>query len=189
MKISLSILLTALTVAVSAQDIEVDIDSTYFHPAASMYVQGDSAGASNLVYTGLSIFPDNGKLLRLKELLDQQQEQENQDQQNQDQQNEDQQDKQDQNQDQEQNQDQQNQDQNQDQQNEDQQNQDQQDQQNPDQPEEQNQDQGQQPPPTAEQMSQDEAERLLDAMKQEEENKRLQLHPVMGAPVRVDKDW
>jgi hypothetical protein len=38
-------------------------------------------------------------------------------------------------------------------------------------------------------MSQDEAERLLDAMKQEEENKRLQLHPVMGAPVRVDKDW
>ena len=38
-------------------------------------------------------------------------------------------------------------------------------------------------------MSQDEAEQLLDAMKQEEKNKRLQLHPVMGAPVKVDKDW
>ena len=38
-------------------------------------------------------------------------------------------------------------------------------------------------------MNQDEAERLLDAMKQEEENKRLQLHPVLGAPVNVEKDW
>ena len=38
-------------------------------------------------------------------------------------------------------------------------------------------------------MSQDEAERLLDAMKQEEENKRLQLRRVYGAPVKVDKDW
>ncbi len=38
-------------------------------------------------------------------------------------------------------------------------------------------------------MSEDEAEQLLDAMRQEEQNKRLQLHPVMGAPVKVDKDW
>lgn len=44
-------------------------------------------------------------------------------------------------------------------------------------------------PPPAEQMTEDEAKQLLDAMRQEEQNKRLQLHPVMGAPVKVDKDW
>lgn len=160
---------------------EVDIDGTYFHPAASMYIHGDATGASNLVHTGLAQFPDNGKLLRLKELLEKQQEQEqdqNQDQ-NQDQENQDQQDQQDQNNDQ-QNQDQQD-DQKQDQ------NEDQQDQPEPEQPEDQN--QQQQEPPRAEQMSQDEAARLMDAMKQDEETKRLQLQPVMGAPIKVDKDW
>lgn len=143
-----------------------DIDATYFHPAASMYIHGDSAGASNLVANGLSLFPDNGKLKRLKDLLDQQQEQQqNQDQQQQDDQQQDQQDQQDQRQDQEQ------------------QNQQQE-------PQDQTQEQPQQPePPSAEQMSEDEAEQLLDAMRQEEQNKRLQLHPVMGAPVKVDKDW
>jgi hypothetical protein len=182
MKILLSIMMTGLVAAAFAQEPEVDIDSTYFHPAASMYVQGNSAGSSNLVYTGLSKFPDNGKLLRLKELLDQQQEQEQNEDQNDDK-NEDQQDQDPQ--DQEQNEDQQDQDQNQDEQDQDQNEQDQQDdQQNPEEEESQ-----QQPPPSAEQMSEDEAQRLLDAMKQEEETKRLQLHPVMGAPVKVDKDW
>jgi hypothetical protein len=179
MKILLSIMMTGLVAAAFAQEVEVDIDSTYFHPAASMYVQGNSTGASNLVYTGLTQFPDNGKLLRLKELLDQQQEQEQNEDQNDDQ-NEDQQDQDPQ--DQEQNDDQQDQDQNQDEQDQDQNEQD--DQQNPEDEESQ-----QQPPPSAEQMSEDEAQRLLDAMKQEEETKRLQLHPVMGAPVKVDKDW
>ena len=131
---------------------ETDIDATYFHPAASHYIHGDSTSASNLVVKGLSLFPEDGKLKRLKELLDQQQEQE----QNQD-------------------------------------NQDQQQDHQEDQPQnEQNdqQDQPQQPePPSAEQMSEDEAKQLLDAMRQEEQNKRLQLHPVMGAPVKVDKDW
>lgn len=178
MKILLSILLTAFAVVVSAQEVEVDIDSTYFHPAASMYVQGNSSGASNLVFTGLSQFPENGKLLRLKELLDKQQEQNEDQNKDQDQQDQDQ-EEQDPNEDQ-QDQDQQN-DQNQDQQDQDQQDQEQ------DQPEDSS--EQEQQPPSAEQMSQDEAERLLDAMKQEEETKRLQLHPVMGAPVKVDKDW
>lgn len=189
-------LIMALTTTVFAQEtvvplednlplaVEVDVDSTYFHPAASMYIHGDAAGASNLVHSGLAQFPDNGKLLRLKELLEKQQEQEqqqNQDQQNQDQ-NQDQQDQQDQNDDQ------QNQDQNQDQQDQNQDQEDQQDQNEPEQPQDQNQQQ-QQEPPRAEEMSQDEAERLMDAMKQDEETKRLQLQPVLGAPVKVDKDW
>lgn len=157
--------------AAAAEPGDVDIDATYFHPAASHYIHGDATSASNLVAKGLSLFPEDGKLLRLKELLEQQQEQ---------QQNEDQQQNQDQSQDQDKQQDQKDQqDQQQDQQEEQQdQNQEQQDQQQ-EQPE----------PPSAEQMSEDEAEQLLDAMRQEEQNKRLQLHPVMGAPVKVDKDW
>ena len=171
MKTLITLLLLGSALGVMAE--VPDTDSAYFHPAASMYIHGESSGASNLVAQGLSLFPDDGKLLRLKELLDQQQEQ----QQNQD--NEDQQDDQNKDQNQEQEQDPQ--------QNDPQQNpEDQQDQQQ----EPQDQEEPQEPePPSAEQMSQDEAERLLDAMKQEEETKRLQLHPVMGAPVKVDKDW
>lgn len=170
MKIFTTILIVGCAAAVLAEPVEVD--STYFHPAASMYIQGDSTSASNLVATGLSVFPEDGKLLRLKELLDQQQEQE---------QNED-------------NEDQKQQDQNQDQQENDP-NQDPNEPQDPQDPQQDEQDQEQDEqapepePPKAEQMSQDEAERLLDAMKQEEENKRLQMHPVMGRPVKVDKDW
>ncbi len=183
MKKLISILTLAFAAAALAQEppVEIDVDSTYFHPAASRYVHGDSGGASNLVARGLSLFPEDGKLLRLKDLLDQQQEQEqNQDDQQQDQNQEQNQD------DQQQDQQDQERDQNQDQPN--------QDQDQPNQDQDQNQEQPQDPeerpePPRAEEMSQDEAESLLDAMKQEEENKRLQLHPVLGAPVKVDKDW
>ena len=92
---------------------EVDVDTQYFHPAASRYIQGDTAGASNLVVRGLSEYPNNGKLKRLKELLEQQEQQQNQDQ------------NQEKEQEQDENRDQQNEDQqNQDQQNQEQQNQD-----------------------------------------------------------------
>jgi hypothetical protein len=167
--LSIFIFLSLMTMATAAATPETDAE--FFHPAASLYIQGESAGASNLVEKGLSIYPDDGKLKRLKELLEQQQEQEqeNQDEQNQDQQ------------------------QNEDQENEDQENQDQQDtqdQQDQGQNEENQEQEPQQPEPqSSEQMSEDEAKQLLDAMKQEEETKRMQLHPVLGAPVKVDKDW
>ena len=173
MKNLLSILFLSAALTVFADS---ETDSTYFHPAASMYIHGDSTSASNLVVRGLSLFPEDGKLLRLKELIDQQQE---------DQENED-------------NQDKQQQQENEDQDKPQDEDQDQDDSQDPPEDEEdpnQDQDQDQQDqspepePPKAEQMSKDEAEQLLDAMKQEEENKRLQLHPVMGRPVKVDKDW
>jgi outer membrane biosynthesis protein TonB len=162
------LMLTGLAVAAVAANPEAD--STYFHPAASFFIQGNTAGASNLVARGLAEFPDDGKLKRLKELLENKQQQDQQ--------------KNDQQQDQEQ----------QDQQQDEQQDQEQQNQNDPkqdpaDQQDQQQQDQQQPEPQRAEQMSQDEAERLLDAMKQEEKNKRLELHPVMGRPVQVDKDW
>ncbi len=145
-----------------------EADATYFHPAASLYIHGDTAAASNLVAQGLAVFPDDGKLKRLKELIEQQQEQKQQDQDRQ---------------------------QNQDEQQQEQDNQQQEQQPPQDQGEQPPQDQGgqdRQPEPepqSAEEMSADEAQQLLDAMKQDEKNKRLQLHPVLGAPVRVDKDW
>jgi len=160
------ILLGTIAVATASAD-EVDVDATYFHPAASLYIHGDTTSASNLVATGLSFFPEDGKLLRLKELLEQQEQQQNQDDQ------------------------QQNQDQQQDEQQQDQQEQENQDQQQDEQNQEQQEQQQEQlpEPPSAEQMSEDEARQLLDAMRQEEQNKRLQLHPLMGTPVKVDKDW
>jgi outer membrane biosynthesis protein TonB len=152
------LILAALAAAAIADNPEAD--STYFHPAASLYIQGSMAAASNLVARGLAEFPDDGKLKRLKELIEQQQQNE-------------------------QNQDQQQNDEPQDDNDRDQEPQDDND--RDQEPQEQTK---QQPEPQrAEQMSQDEAERLLDAMKQEEKNKRLELHPVMGHPVKVEKDW
>ena len=96
------LMLTALAGAAVAESPE--IDAAYFHPAASLYIHGDTVAASNLVARGLSLYPDDGKLKRLKELLEKQQQQ-NENQQNQDQQQ--QQDQQAQNQDQQQPQEQQ----------------------------------------------------------------------------------
>lgn len=41
----------------------------------------------------------------------------------------------------------------------------------------------------AEKMTREEAERILDAMKHEEDRRRAQLRKVRGAPTRVEKDW
>ncbi len=162
--------------------------TTRFNPAAREYIVGNTAAASNLVTSALMEYPDDEKLQKLKELIEQQQEQ--QDQQNQDQQNQDQ-----------QNQDQQNQDQqNQDQQNQDQQDQDQQqDPSDEKQEENQSQDSEQQDPQEAQpseaqpqqagEMSEEEAQQLLDSMKQNEKDQRSDLRPYLGQPVRVDKDW
>lgn len=169
MKTLASILILFCTTAALADTAE--FDATYFHPAASLYIHGDSAGASNLVERGLSANPDDGKLRRLRELLKQQQQQNQKDQQQNDQKNQNQEQQDDkQNQQQDQGQDQQNQ------------------QQDGNQPQER-QPEPQPQPVNAEQMTEDEAEQLLDAMRQEEQNKRMQLRPVMGVPVRVGKDW
>lgn len=41
----------------------------------------------------------------------------------------------------------------------------------------------------AEKITREEAERILDAMKQEEDRRRAELRKVHGAPIRVEKDW
>lgn len=154
-----------------------------FNPAAREYIYGNNSVASNLVTQALGQYPTDEKLLKLKELIEQQQ-QDQKNQQNQDQQNQDQQD--------------QNQDQNQDQQNQDQQQQQDQEEQDQQQQDQQSQEEEQEPqeaqPSEAQQhqageMSPEEAQQLLDAMKQNEKDQRLDLKPYLGAPVRVDKDW
>ncbi len=168
LKYSPGLLVLGILLAVSAAqaDDEVDVDATYFHPAASYYIHGDSSSASNLVARGLALYPDDGKLKRLKDLLEQQQEQQQQE-------NED------------------NQQGNPEQQPEENEPSEQENEGEQEEEPEQNQPPEEQPaePENAEQMSEDEAKQLLDAMRQEEKNKRLQLKIEMGTPVKVDKDW
>ena len=44
-------------------------------------------------------------------------------------------------------------------------------------------------PKQAGEMSKEEARQLLDAMKQDEQDQRVNLKPFLGGPVRVEKDW
>lgn len=176
--------------AMSAESMEADVE--FFHPAASLYIRGDITSASNLVEKGLEIYPDDGKLLRLRELFKQppqsQQDQGDQDQQDQnDQNNQEQQNPEQQEQENQQQQEQENQ------QQQEQESQDEQGQDGQEQPDDANQSSGdsqqtQQSQPE-EEMSREEAMRVLNAKRQEEKNERMRLRPVLGTPVRVDKDW
>jgi Ca-activated chloride channel family protein len=60
--------------------------------------------------------------------------------------------------------------------------------QQPDQKKDQDQPQTSQPRQAGE-MSKEEAQQLLDAMKQDEQDQRTNLKPFLGGPVRVEKDW
>ncbi|MFL2860511.1 MAG: hypothetical protein ACJZ85_03120 [Pontiellaceae bacterium] len=149
------------------------VDHDYFHPAASAFIHGDTATASNKVARGLQRYPNEPKLMRLKKLLEQQQQEEQQPDSEEPSQNQ-------QDPSQESDSSQQESDTN-------------------DQPEpspetpsqsEEN-ETSEEPSPTlhAEEMSPEEAQRLLDAMRQDEENKRSQLRPIMGTPFNVERDW
>ncbi len=142
-----------------------------FNPAAKEYIYSNTAVASNLVEQALVKFPKDKSLLELKKLIEQQK----QDQQKQ--------------QDQDQREQQKQQEQNEDN------SADQPDQSDPaDQKEQKNperQEQKAQPshPQQAGKMSEEEAQQLLDAMKQNEKDQRSDLRPYLGQPVRVQKNW
>lgn len=150
-----------------------NVDQDYFHPAASAFIHGDTTTASNRVERGLQRYPNEPKLMRLKKLLEQQQQEEQQP------------DSEDPSQNQ------------QDQSQESDSSQQQSDTNDPSEPSPETPSQSEEnkasetppPEPQAEEMSPEEAQRLLDAMRQDEENKRSQLKPIMGAPFNVDRDW
>ncbi len=56
-------------------------------------------------------------------------------------------------------------------------------------PEEQQSQPSQKPQQQAGEMSEEEAQQLLDAMKQNEKDQRQNLRPYLGQPIHVDKDW
>lgn len=169
------------TAPASAQD--------YFNNGSATFIREDPTKALAIVNEGLSFHPDNEPLLKLKALLEQQQQQNQQNQnQNQDQKKEDQ-DQQDQNQPQnEQDQDQQKPE----------------DEQKPDEDDlKQDQNQGQPPPQeekesgeeqAAKDMSEEEANMVLDSLRQLEQAQREQMtqHMIrqqMQNPPPVEKDW
>jgi DNA primase len=171
-----------ITALLATGSVSAETAMELFNPAAREYIVGNTPIASNLVAQALEQYPTDEKLQKLKELIEQQ---DQQNQQNQDQQ-----------------QDQQNQQNQQDQQNQDQS--DQTDQQQEEQEQNQNQNQNQeqeqeqepqeaQPSPAqphqAGEMSEEEAQQLLDSMKMNEKDQRTDLRPILGPPVRVDKDW
>lgn len=147
---------------------------------ASEFIRGNTPVASNLVVKALNRYPEDEKLLKLKKLIEEQQQK--QDQQKKDQNQQDQ--KQDQQQDQQKQQSGQD----------DKKDQQQDQQKGKNQPDQADQQQGQDQPQSAQpkqagEMSKEEAQQLLDAMKQDEQDQRTNLKPFLGGPVRVEKDW
>ena len=150
-----------------------NVDHDYFHPAASAFIHGDTTTASNRVELGLQRYPNEPKLMQLKKLIEQQEQQEQQPD---------------------------SEDPSQNQQDQSQESDSSQQQSNADDPSESSPETPSQSDermtsesspsmPQAEEMSPEEAQRLLDAMRQDEENKRSQLKPIMGAPFNVERDW
>lgn len=186
-----SILLSVL-LGIQVYGIEIDDAEHGFNMSALQYSHEKNEKALETVNTALETYPQNSKLIKLKELLeqkkdqqqkDQQKDQENKDQENKDQSKDQKQDQQDQ--DKKDPQDQQK-DQQQDQKNdqEKQQPQDQQETQQDD-PKEQQEEQLAE----AEEMTEEEAARMLDAMRDEEQSRRRAMRYIYGRPQAVDKDW
>lgn len=159
--------------------------SNYFNEAAFLYTDQKTDEALDLTKQGLELYPDNLPLIKLKELLEKQQEQE-QEQQQQQQEQEQQQKEQQQKQDQQDKDDQQKkQEQQQHDQQEKEENKQEKDQQNKP---EQNQEQQER---RAEEMTPEEAQLLLDAMRDDEKAQRDAMRMIMGAPepAQNGKDW
>jgi Ca-activated chloride channel family protein len=181
---------TALLAGTTQQKDPAQVDAKI---AATTQATGFFEQALGLKPDDLDAKQNLERAIKLKEQLEQQKkEQEKQQQQDKNQQKDDQQKK-----DEQKNQDQQQQQSDQDQQKDDKQQNQKQDQQKDQKQQQdtadqkQSQDQQQQPaqPKQAGEMSEQEAQQLLDAMKQDEQDRRANLKPFLGGPVRVEKDW
>ena len=194
--ISLSVLLIA------AQKISAQLAPAedFFNTGAQLYISNNVPAALERVEMGLKTYPDDEKLKKLEELLKQNQQQQNQqNQQQQSQQDQKQQDKKDQQQKQDQKQ-QKDQKQNSDQQKQDQQKQSNQKKDEEQKPQEQKKDSGDKPkdekqgqqqgqPVKAGEMTPEEAKRLLDAQKDNEQFLQLKPENKPRNTSRPVKDW
>ncbi len=132
----------------------------YFHGASNFYVNGQNQRAKNEIQQGLHIAPNDAKLNSLQELLKEEEEQKQQQQDNQEEQEGDE----------KEDQEGQSEDQNEDQQQEEQQ-------------------EAQQVEEDKEQMSKEDAERILEALKNDEQDNQKLRKPKKGGKRPVDKDW
>ena len=165
----------------------------FFHSGARTYVDARLPEALNYVESGLELEPDNARLRALKEKIEeelenqQQQQGDNNEQSSEDQQN--QQDNQEQNSDQEQQESDEEQESEQDQQSEEEQQQDGEPQEGEESEQEQQNSPDQQMPPDTDQLSKEQAERILQALENEEEKLLREVQKIKGRPRRVEKDW
>ncbi|NND71846.1 MAG: hypothetical protein HKN43_09715 [Rhodothermales bacterium] len=158
----------------------------FFHSGAKAYVGEELPEALNLVQSGLEIEPENARLIALKEKIEEEQENQQQEQGNNDQESSDNQENQ--------QEDQQEQDSEQEQESE-QENSDQQEQEQSGDPSEENEEQqqpessNQEMPPDPDQLSKEQAERILQALENEEAKLLREVQKIKGRPRRVEKDW
>jgi len=166
-----------ITLALAAY-VHADLPSAkdYFNYGSATFIREEPEKALAIVNEGLEHYPEDEPLIRLKELLEQQNEQQNQDNQSKDQNN------------QEQDQDQQQGDQ--DEQSEDPSDQNEEQEAPPPEPEDE------QPPtePSAEEMTEEEAEMVLDSLRQLEQAQReMLMREIIKQQMRdmppVEKDW
>jgi lipopolysaccharide export LptBFGC system permease protein LptF len=134
----------------------------FWHPAANLYANAKFQQAMGEVENGLNLYPNDPKLNALAEKIKEQQEQQQQQQQNQEEQQS---------------------------QGEEQETNDQQEQQQEQQQEEQDQQLSQAEQEDQEQMSKEDAERILDALKNDEQENQKLRKQIKGGQRTTDKDW
>jgi Ca-activated chloride channel homolog len=146
---------------------------TYFHSASGLYIHGKMKEAKEAVTKGLQQFPDNPELRALKEKIKEEERQEEQNKKNQEQQNQDKQQQQQQNK------------------KDEQEKKEQQQQQQEQQQQQAEKNDEKKAEPRQAQISKADAEKLLDALKNEEQKVQLKLQKNKGkSSVRkVEKDW
>ena len=200
MRLSLLISLSLLLCAVPKSGAQLAPADDFFHSGAQFYISNNVAQARSAVDQGLKLYPDDEKLKKLDELLKQQQQQ--QQQRNQQQQNQSQQQQSQQNQQQQQKQDQSQQQKSPEQQKQDEQKQADQkkdeQQKQPDQPKssdekkdgaKQDEKNAEGQPAAPNQMTPEEAKRLLDAQKGDEQVLQLKPDGKPRDPRKPVKDW
>ena len=156
---------------------DADVENTFYHPAAAAYIEGDIAYASNQVMRGLEREPTQVKLLKLKELLEQQDDASSdrsseQDKDTSDNEPSDQQEEESSSEQENVSSDGESPEDN-----------------TPEDATEQQSNRSPAAPTLTEPMTPDEAEQLLDALRDDEQDERRKLRPIMGRPIDVEKDW
>lgn len=165
----------------------------FFHSGARSYVESQLPVALEAVNAGLDVDPDNARLTALKQEIEKEMENQEQQQGDNSQQSSDDQQQQQQEQSDEENSEQESEQQEDPEQQEQEQQDEQQQNQSEENESEENEEQGEQTPqdtpPDPNELSKEQAERILQALENEEEKLLREVQKIKGRPRRVEKDW